>query len=299
MKKTRRGPKNISLFDPEKAALVSKALGNETRVLILKEIYMGPKSIRELSRAFSLPSSVVMFHLDILEKADLIHGEYLPSKKGKALIYSLNFDYIHLSFEEYNTKQISSYNEEMPIGLYCEAQFDEYYGMFCDGEMKRLNSNNPFDQTRQRAELLWCNGGKLSYPFSTKFIGLGEIESLSFTLEICSEIQFYRNDWKSDIFFSINNIPIGLYTCQGDFGGTRGILTPKVWPINHTQYGYLLMIEVTNNGTFIDHKLVSKVTLNDLKLSDNNIVLFTLETKKTALHYGGFNIFGKTFGRTM
>lgn len=53
-----------------------------------------------------------------------------------------------------------------------------------------------------------------------------QVDSLSLSLEICSEAPMHHLDWPSDITLGINGVELGTWTSPSDFGGVRGRLTP-------------------------------------------------------------------------
>ena len=50
------------------------------------------------------------------------------------------------------------------------------------------------------------------------------------------------------------------------------------------------------DGTYLNEKRVSEITVDDLNLVNNDVLVFRIEVKPDAKHVGGFNLFGKTFG---
>ena len=71
-------------------------------------------------------------------------------------------------------------------------------------------------------------------------------------MELCSEAPGYNAQWPSDITFSVNGTEIGTYTCPGDLGARRGRLTPNVWPIGLTQYGFMTGVSLRKDGCYIN-----------------------------------------------
>src|SRR5439155_254605 len=95
--------------------------------------------------------------------------------------------------------------------------------------------------------------------------------------------------------FYLNDTFIGYWTSPGDPGSGRGKYTPDWWPKFTNQYGYLKMIRINEEGTFIDGQLISTVNLNDLKQERNRWTLrFSVE--ETAKNVGGFTLYGAEFG---
>ena len=153
-----------------------------------------------------------------------------------------------------------------------------------------------YHPNRHKAELLWFSTGDITYRFPSVEQNK-KIESLSFSLEICSETLYSRNDWPSDITFWINDIELLTWTSPGDFGGRRGKFTPDYWFINSTQYGLLKNIKIDDTGVYLDDILVNvNHNVHNINLENNNYIELKIGIKPNATHKGGINIFGKNFG---
>lgn len=127
--------------------------------------------------------------------------------------------------------------------------------------------------------------------------GVPHPNEISFSLEICSEAPYYRDVWPSDITFLINDIEVLTWTSPGDFGGRRGIYTPKYWSTASSQFGLLKKISVSSTGVYLDNRLMHKnVRIADLGIANGKTVKFTVQIKEDAEHRGGINIYGKNFG---
>ena len=94
----------------------------------------------------------------------------------------------------------------------------------------------------------------------------------------------------------INGIELGSWTSPGDFGGTRGRVTPAWWFDYMTQYGVLKMWSLDAEGAYIDGSSVSGTTLRDLDIVAGQPVTVRIGIKPDAEHPGGFNLFGRGFG---
>ena len=290
--------------DTQNIIKTANALTSEIRINFLRQLIDKPMTITELAKLNNLANSTVIFHLNVLEEAQLIKVQNLPSKKGKAQVNFLHFFYINFKLfaEKTNeflipTRKLSKYEQSMPVGMYVEAFVTDYIRFASETELIRIDKNEIYDNCRQKAELLWIDGGKISYAFNNAFALEQEIEEIEFSLEICSEINYYRNDWKSDITFAINNVELCTYTSPGDFGGRKGKLNPDWWGSSATQFGLLTIITVNKTGVFLNQNLIDKnITIDDLRLKEDNRILFSIYNKQDAVHYGGFNIFGKKFG---
>ncbi len=281
----------------DKIVDVAKALALPLRVDIICQLFKKAMSVTEIAKVNGISNSTALFHIRILEKAGLIVVEYAPSKKGMAQICYNDFLNINFNLSKVTRNTTRFYTQSVPVGLYIAARFDDYIRFATDSEIVRIGLNDIFNNKRQQAQLLWTKGGWVTYAFSNEFAHDNDVSELSISLEICSEVAYYRNDWKSDIDFLINGVKLLTYTSPGDFGDRRGRLNPDWWQDNSTQYGLMKTISVTKQGVLLDNVIVNDaVTLHDLNLKKDNHIDFTVRCDKDSEHYGGFNIFGKSFG---
>lgn len=276
---------------------IGKALSSPVRISIIRQLYTKPMTISELSALNDLPNSTIIFHLQILTEANIVIMHLKPNKKGHTQVFFLNVLSINFSLINTSLNSVDVHEQSMPVGMYTDAEFYEYVRFATTTDFIRIDTNDCFNPLRAQAQLLWTNGGRITYSFGNHFTAIKPIQELLFSLEICSECTYYNNDWKSDITFAVNNIELLTYTSPGDYGGIRGKLNPEWWMDNSTQYGDLIHISINDNGVFLNNNLITNaLTLSDLKINENNRILFSIYTKKDAIHYGGFNIFGKEFG---
>lgn len=281
------------IFD-QKIISFGNAISSPVRLKILRQLSVSPLTLIEVAKLNNITNSTALFHLKILQEAEIIVVRYLPGKKGKAQVFFLNYDDIVFTGNINNSSKILIHEQSLGVGSYVDAKA-EVLNIATDSKWLRLG-DRIFSNDRFLAQLLWTDGGSVSYAFENFFAKNSCVQELNLSLEICSEARFYRKDWKSDISFSVNDIEIATYTSPADFGGIRGKLNPAWWGNENTQYGVLVNISITQEGTFLNGNKVSETCLADLKLDNGNKLLFTVFNKENAEHYGGFNIFGKTFG---
>ena len=67
-----------------------------------------------------------------------------------------------------------------------------------------------------------------------------------------------------------------------------------MWPSN--QYGLLKVIRVTQDGTFLDDRKMSGVTLADIYRQADPFWNIRFEVPEDAEHVGGLSLFGRQFG---
>ena len=115
-------------------------------------------------------------------------------------------------------------------------------------------------------------------------------------MEISSEAPGVCSDWPSDIHFYINNVNVGSWTSPGDFGDSKGILTPNWWFANWNQYGLLKLLTINSFGTFIDGMKISDVSTTQLQLDYKSQIRLKFAVQEDAAHVGGMTLFGSGFG---
>ena len=289
----------FSVLDPQnykKLESICRALGSPIRLKIIKQLTEKPMTLLEVARLNSITNSTALFHLTCLIDGGIVENRYLPGVKGKAQIFFVNFNRISFTRGDTIKETTKIFQQETAVGDYIDIDCD-FFGIANTEKIIMLHREESFSSARKTAELLWVQSiGAVYYPFENYFAKNGTVEELSFSLELCSETSFYRNDWKSDVTFSINGIDVCTYTSPGDFGGVRGKLNPSWWTNENTQFGNLLDISVRSGGTFMSNEKCSDIGLKDLNLSDGNKIIFGIKIKPTAKYIGGFNIFGKKFG---
>lgn len=278
---------------------IAKGLASELRLQILDLLYSRSLSIPELSKALDIPPSSLEFHIAQLEESGLILIKYAPEKKGFVRILRGNPNNINIYFNDVAgnaSPHTATYS--VGVGMYCDINCDGERGM-ATVERGFRNAESDFHEQRDKAGIIWLSDGSVTYAFPNEFFKTHKASEVSVSLEICSETNGYRNDWKSDITFALNGVPLTVWTSPGDMGDKRGLLNPENLPRINTQYGFLKTVTVKKDGCYLDGALVNPdVTIDDLKLEKGNRVLFTLSNAPGCRYRGGMNIFGKTFGNT-
>lgn len=283
---------------PETTVAVLKALASLPRWQILQRLAEGTHSINDVAAALNLPASTVAAHIKILEEAGLVHTELHAATHGLQKVCSRTYDnvVVQLPFQA----QIDSHVAEvdMPIGAYTGCNTVPTCGLASSTSLIG-HLDDPFsfyEPERMHAGLIWFRSGFLEYSFPNRLPESATPLSLQIAMEICSEAPLHNNTWPSDITLWINGIEVGTWTCPGDFGGQRGHLTPTWWDNKDSQYGLLKRWLITNDGAFIDGRPLSPLKLNDLALDQQRLLNVRIGVKHDALHVGGINLFGRSFG---
>ncbi|MGL5722597.1 MAG: ArsR/SmtB family transcription factor [Brevinema sp.] len=281
---------------------ICRALSSPVRLKMLQALHTRPLSASEVAVQFQIPLSSATFNLRLLEEAGLLVIQSQSGIRGVKNVASTTIDLINImvtnnaSFPE--DKVISV---EMPIGKFSHCDIHPSCGMADEnGIIEILDDPRVFyDLKATNAQLLWFQQGFIEYRFPNNFpcIEDNSLKSISFSLELCSEVSGFSDNWPSDIEIKINDIPTAVYHSPGDFGSRKGKLTPDIWGYGSTQYGLLKTFIVNQQGSFIDEHCVSEeITIDTLNLAQKPYISFKIECSPNAPYCGGVNIFGSKYG---
>ena len=275
-----------------------KALGNETRIAILR--YLGDRvvPVNQIAKDLDLPPSTATMHIVVLERAGLLHTEMRAASRGLQKVCSRTYDelVIDLPRGEHHTREAIEHT--MPIGGYSDFQVGPTCGLAgTAGLIGYLDDPNSFyEPDRVAAQLLWFRVGYVEYRFPNRVPPGAAVLSLQLTAEVCSEAPLHDPDWPSDISVWVNGVHLGEWTCPADFGGVRGRLTPSWWEEKDSQFGVLKRWRVTANGTSIDGIPLSTVDVASLRLRRGDPITVRIGVREEAPNVGGLNLFGREFG---
>ncbi len=278
--------------------IVTKALGSDKRLAILKLLGTQTCSVIDIAQALDIPQSTATQHINILEKAGLITTDLIPAKRGLQKVCARAYDRINIQLP--STPEIieSTSTICMPLGAYTEAEVRPTCGLA--GENSILAEiDNPlsfYEPEHIHAQLLWFRSGYIEYRFPNRLPRGTDLDSLEVSFEACSEAPLNHADWPSDITVWVNGLEIGTWTSPADYGGERGILTPDWWSNINSQYGLLKVWKVTSQGSFIDGIQTSAISLADLSQNLGATFDVRIGIKEDAHNQGGVNLFGAKFG---
>lgn len=283
---------------PETTVATLKALASLPRWQILQCLAHGTRSINDVATLLQLPPSTVAAHIKILEDAGFIHTELQPASHGLQKVCARTYDNVLVQLP-YNAQTPTHVAEvPMPIGGFTHCSIGGTCGLA--GPQALIGHlDDPFsfyEPDRVNAGLIWFRSGFVEYQFPNRLPMGAQPLNLQIAMEICSEAPLHHIAWPSDITLWLNGREVGTWTSPSDFGGQRGWLTPSWWDTKDTQYGLLKRWLVTNDGVFIDGMPLSSLTLRDLDLANERLITVRLGVKADALHVGGINLFGHTFG---
>lgn len=290
----------LDLSDMDVVSRVARALSVPKRLEILK--LLGEKkvmSVNEIAQELGIPLSSASVHIGILEEANLIICERVPSIHGsmKMCNYKRESILFHLCQDPpHRTKQ---FTQSMPIGAYSQAEsINEPCGLASRlGPIGVYNRPSCFYlPERLDAQILWLQSGSLCYRFAPLLDESIEPEYLELSFEACNAAQLESPVWQSRINVFINGCQLGSCVCSCDKGGRRGKLNPSWWPDVATQHGELQKWRVTKNGTYLQEEKVSDVRLQDLKLSGTARINVIVHVPSDPDNHSGINLFGSEFG---
>jgi predicted transcriptional regulator len=282
----------------QKLEAVTKALGSETRLEILRFLSAHTCTLLEIAEALNLPPSTATLHINVLEKAGLIETDLRPATRGLQKVCARVFDRVVIQLPAQNEIEDTSVEVSMPIGAYADVNIIPTCGLAGElGIIGHFDDPSTFyEPDRIYAQLLWFRRGYIEYRFPNRLPPNVILNDIEVSFEVCSEAPLHHADWPSDITVWIGNAEIGTWTSPADFGGERGALTPAWWDSQNSQYGLLKVWRVTNSGSYVDGIQVSKVTLSHLTLKPGDPIPVRIGIREKAANVGGINLFGSKFG---
>jgi predicted transcriptional regulator len=274
-----------------------EALASEVRLRILDLLADQPMNIKDIAASLHLSSAIVTMHIKKLEKAALISARMVRKEGGTHKICSLAVRTIEIMLPNKDVTERAYHETKIPIGHY--TAFDVYptCGLATTEQIIGQYDDPRYflDPERMHARILWFSKGFVEYTVPNYSLHSQQLEEIEISMELSSEAPGINEQWPSDIRFYLNGICLGEWTSPGDYGHTRGRLTPSWWLNSVNQYGLLKVIRVDRTGTYIDGQQISEVTIDELSLRKKFWTLrFAVE--EDSQHVGGLSLFGEGFG---
>lgn len=291
----------LYLHSLTEAEEIFKALSTPMRLRIMELIYENDRlSMNDLSEALGLTNSAISLHVSKLEAAGLVTIQTTSGKRGVMKLVKPVYSKLIVDLAP-NVHESSRpcYHDEISIGHYTSADIHPTCGLATSGNIiGELDDPRVFSYPeRFKAGILWIGWGSVVYNLPNRLRAGQKLTELQISFEISSECPEINEDYPSDIYFEINNIPLGKWISPGDYGARKGILSPYWWPELLNQYGLLKTLIVNQNGTFIDgtHK-ISETTIDDLNIDYNSSIDLKFSVPKDTTNCGGMTLFGEDFG---
>ncbi|WP_066717816.1 ArsR/SmtB family transcription factor [Clostridium sp. Marseille-P299] len=283
----------------QEAEEVFKALSAPMRLKIMEMIFLDEElSMNDLAESLQLTNSAISMHVSKLEKAGLVDIQTTAGKRGNMKIIKPRHDRLMIDLAPVKESR-KCYQDDIRVGYFTNFKVTPTCGIATSKKIVGSFDDPRYFTFPERfdAGILWFGSGFIEYNIPNHLIAGQTITELQISFEICSEYPDYKEDYPSDIYFSINNTPLGMWVSPGDFGARKGFVTPQWWPNELNQYGLLKTLIINANGTFIDGgNQISSVTINDLKIDYLSTITLRFEVPKDTANCGGFTLFGEDFG---
>ena len=231
----------------------------------------------------------------------LKHPVNLAYEAATADLNDVNMiDPFHL--EAYDTDISAAENTlvyQMPLGNYTDFQVEPSCGLAgMNGVIDTFDDPRSFYSTdRQQAQLIWFSRGYIEYRFPNKINPLWNIREMNFPWNSVRKHLDIMPSGRRILLFLVNGTEIGTYTCPGDLGARRGRLTPNVWPIGLTQYGFMTGVSLRKDGCYINEiRVTDENILETVRLSGKPYISLRIGVRPDAVNQGGINLFGEKYG---
>ncbi|MGE5465111.1 MAG: ArsR/SmtB family transcription factor, partial [Syntrophothermus sp.] len=144
-----------------KLEAVTKALGSETRLEILRFLSAHTCSVLEIAEALNLPPSTATLHINVLEKAGLIETDLRPATRGLQKVCARVYDRIIIQLPADTERENTKVEIAMPIGAFVNVHIYPTCGLLGElGIIGHLDDPGAFyEPERIHAQLLWFRRG--------------------------------------------------------------------------------------------------------------------------------------------
>lgn len=285
----------------EEAQTVIKALSAPMRMEIMKIIYKTPGvSMNYLARTLKLTNSAVSMHVSKLCEAGLVAIRTSSGKRGTMKLISPCHDRIVIDMiPERESEPRHIYVDDIKIGYFTSCSVTPTCGLSTPekligamDDIKAFTFPEHFD-----AGILWFTSGYVEYGLPNHLQAGQRLKELQISFEISSEYPGFNKDYPSDIHFSLNGTPLGVWVSPGDYGDRKGHISPNWWPESLNQYGLLKTLIINEKGTFMDGgQKLSDLTVESLHIDYNSLLTFRIEVPEDTANCGGCTLFGEQFG---
>lgn len=282
----------------DEAQKVIKALSADMRMEILRLVYKTPRlSMNELAEALHLTNSAISMHVGKLVDAGLVQIETTCGKRGTLKLVSPCHERLVIDMVPQKVEN-QFYQDDIKIGYFTTCNVAPTCGLATPTSfVGTVDDSNAFTFPEHfDADVLWFTTGSVEYVLPNRLKPGQILKELRISFEISSEYPGFKDTYPSDIHFSVNQIPLGVWISPGDYGTRKGVLSPDWWPRNYNQYGLLKTLCITSEGTFMNDEKLSDVTIESLQITNDSLIIFKIEVPKDTTNPGGCTLFGENFG---
>ncbi|MCR5088884.1 MAG: ArsR family transcriptional regulator [Oscillospiraceae bacterium] len=275
-----------------------KCLGSDIRIDILDLLQRkGPMRMTDIASALGITNGSLSPHIKQMSECGLINISFSSGKHGLQRTCSVREQQILLEIEGLG-RNANLYETEIGVGQYVAYQAFPTCGISTPDHLIGKEDDPRYFSSPERVDagIIWMGHGYVEYMIPNYLKPQQELIELLISMEIASEAPGFREDWPSDIYFSINGVRLCDWQLPGDFGKNPGIYTPSWWDRNWNQYGQLKFLSIDRDGTYMDGFRRSDVSLDDLRITADSSILFRITAPETAEHCGGLTLYGRSFG---
>lgn len=277
---------------------IFKALSSPVRISIIEILNeRNGMNMNALAEYLGISNGAVTMHIKKLEDAGLIKTVSNYAKNGIQKNCYVTENKILIEFGDHKENHV--YESDLKVGQYSNFQVTPTCGM-ATKEMIIGEFDNPqvfADPKHIEAGIIWFTTGFLEYRIPNYSAGR-TVSEIQISFEIGSEAPYYNDDWPSDIHFSVNGMDIGYWQSPGDIGGIKYSGNPIWWPPHLNQYGFLKLLRINNNGSFIDGRKISDINISQIlhnREEEPFILRFSVHPESE--NPRGLTLYGQNFGR--
>lgn len=276
---------------------VYEALASSVRLNILQLLSRRPMNVRELAEALGLSSAIMTMHVKKLEKARLITTRMAPGNGGVQKICTLSAEKIEITIPASPGPHRQFHKTEVSVGHYTDFELGPSCGIATlEHTIGEYNEPRYFwYPERVQAKMLWFSSGYIEYKVPNFLLGSQIPEELEITFELSTVLPFQPDTDPAGVVFSFNGTRLGEWSGQKYQGPGRGLYTPAWWTDPASQCGLLKALRINPNGTFMDAKKISGVTIADLPIRDKQWT-FRMAVPGQSSSNTGIALFGRGFG---
>lgn len=281
----------------EQSLAAYTALASTVRLRILRLLSQSPANVQNLAAGLGLSRAITTMHVRKLEEAGLIRCVSQPGKHGRQKVCYFALQELTVELPSQSSLPRAFHEFSLPVGHYTDIAVSPTCGLATTQKLIGAYDDvrTFLDPERVDTALLWFGQGYVEYTLPIYLSANHVADELLISLELGSEYPRSRNDWPSEITFTINKVRAGSWISPGDLADRRGNYTPAWWGDQLNQHGVLNLLSVRQTGTYLNDCKISEVMLDDLHL-DGRQFTFRLSVEPDARFVGGLTLFGKGFG---
>lgn len=282
----------------DEGRLLFDALSSPTRIKII-ELLQGTSSMNldTIAKSLNISNGALTAHIKKLADCGLVNIKLEAIGHGTQKLCSIGESkvVIDLIDKTLNGRFVSL---ELNVGQYSMCRANPTCGL-CGKNAPFFTFDAPqfFNYPEHfNAELIWFTDGRVSYSFPNPLSNEQTLNELQISFEIAGEGPLLAKDFPSVIDFYNGSSFLGRYDCPGEFGEHTGRLTPDWW--FYGQYGQLITIAITKDGTLINGLEASPYTIDTLltECSDDYLLNLVISCEDRSHTTGGITLFGRNFG---